>query len=180
MKKTIIAAALFIASSAFINGTTNWTIPAGTTTSFSIKGLMGILVNGTLNVSRSAISFDAASPSTSSVMAVVSVNSISTGIAKRDKHLKAVDYFDAATYPEIIFKSVTIEKVAGGKFIAKGNLTIKKVTQQVNIPFSFTTTASGAVFTGSFVFKRVDFGVGEKSMWMGNDVTVQLNIPVNK
>ena len=180
MKKVILAVAVFIFGAAFTIVIDNWKIPAGTKTNFSIKGVLGSTVNGTFDITKSDIKFDAAALSNSSIMAVVSVSSISTGITKRDNHLKSSDYFDAATYPEIIFKSVAITKTTDGKFIAGGNLTIKKVTQHVDIPFSFTPNSKGAVFAGSFVIKRIDFGVGEKSMMMGNEVTVNLNIPVNK
>ena len=180
IKKTMLAVTLFITCAAFIAGTDNWKVATGTKTNFSIKGVLGSTVNGTFDITKSTIKFDAASPAASSLMAVVSVNSVSTGITKRDNHLKTADYFDAATYPEITFKSVAITKAGDGKFIASGNLTIKNVTRHIDIPFSFTPTGNGAVFKGSFVIKRIDFGVGEKSMMMGNEVTVNLNIPVSK
>ena len=180
MKKIISAIILGFTCAAFITGNISWTIVTGTKTNFSIKGLLGSAVTGTLDITKSDIKFDAAAPATADIMAVVSVGSINTGNSKRDNHLKTADYFDAASYPEITFKSVAISKTADGQFIASGNLSIKKITRHIDIPFSFTPSGNSAVFKGSFVIKRTDFGVGEKSMLMGNEVTINLSIPVNK
>ncbi|NOS86309.1 MAG: YceI family protein, partial [Ignavibacteria bacterium] len=38
------------------------------------------------------------------------INTINTGIDARDKHLKSADFFDAATYLTMTFKSTSIEK----------------------------------------------------------------------
>src|SRR5690242_11136976 len=41
----------------------------------------------------------------STVDTTIDVNSIDTGNSKRDSHLKGEDFFDAAKYPKITFKS---------------------------------------------------------------------------
>src|SRR4030042_6589246 len=46
-----------------------------------------------------------------SVEAEVEVQSLTTGHAERDEHLLSPDYFDAATYPKILFKSTKVEPI---------------------------------------------------------------------
>ena len=59
--------------------------------------------SGTINVDREH-------PEQSSVMARIMVNSIDTGIRKRDDHLRSPEFFDAAKFPEITFKSRSVKQ----------------------------------------------------------------------
>src|SRR5262245_39464355 len=54
--------------------------------------------------------------------ATIQVKSVNTGIEKRDKHLRTADFFDAAKYPEITFKSKRVEQ-SGNKTILIGDFT---------------------------------------------------------
>jgi polyisoprenoid-binding protein YceI len=58
------------------------------------------------------------------------VNSINTREPKRDAHLKSPDFFDAAKFPTLTFKSKQIWR-SGGKLRAKGDLTMRGVTREV-------------------------------------------------
>jgi len=59
------------------------------------------------------------------------VNGIDTREPQRDGHLKSPDFFDAAKYPTITFKSTKVEKAGQGKLKVTGNLTIKGTTRPV-------------------------------------------------
>ena len=43
----------------------------------------------------------------------LAVDSVDTGNAKRDKHLKADDFFDEANHKQIVFKSKSFKLVSG-------------------------------------------------------------------
>jgi polyisoprenoid-binding protein YceI len=58
---------------------------------------------------------------------VVSVN---TSSKSRDNHLRKDEYFDAAKFPKLTFKSTSVKK-AGSAYKITGNLTIKGVTKPV-------------------------------------------------
>lgn len=45
----------------------------------------------------------------------------------RDKHLKSDDFFNAKKYPNMTFKSTSMKKLAGNKYVLLGNLTIRSV-----------------------------------------------------
>jgi len=51
--------------------------------------------------------------------------SVNTGDARRDEHLKSVDFFDAEHFKEINFTANTLEKVSGNKYEMYGDLTMK-------------------------------------------------------
>jgi polyisoprenoid-binding protein YceI len=178
MKKNILILAILIFASAFSFLVTDWSIVPGTKAGFKIRGPFGKTVNGTMDIINSVIKFDPQNPASASISATAGVSSIDTRTKKRDNHLRSADFFDAAKYPEITFKSTSIEKTGEGKFIANGNLKIKEVTKQITIPFDFTQNGNEGKFSGTFAINRLDYGVGKKSRMMGNEVVISLNIPV--
>ena len=101
------------------------------------------------------------------------VATINTGINKRDKDLQAEKYFNAEKYPLIEVKSVKLY-ARDGKFAGLFHVTIKGVTKQVEIPFSFTKSGNEAEFSGSFPLNRKDFGVGGNNVIMSDNLTVNI------
>ena len=63
--------------------------------------------------------------------ATLKVDSIDTGNARRDGHLKADDFFNAARFPVVTFKSTAVEKAGENHYAIIGDLTIRDVTKSV-------------------------------------------------
>jgi polyisoprenoid-binding protein YceI len=61
------------------------------------------------------------------------VNSINTNQEYRDTHLKSADFFDAANYPTLNFKSTGFKKTGTSEAILTGNLTMRGVTKPVEM-----------------------------------------------
>src|SRR2546421_12716112 len=76
-------------------------------------------VRGDFHRFSGAIEVDRDHPERSSVTARISVGSIDTKIEKRDHHLLSPEFFDAAKFPEITFKSRGVKRPGekGGKSI---------------------------------------------------------------
>lgn len=95
----------------------------------------------------------------------VDVASISTDNTDRDNHLRSADFFDAANYPEMIFKSVAITKINGNKYKMVGNLTMRGVTRSVTLDVVYGGTITDpykntrAGFKISGKVNRQDFGL---------------------
>jgi polyisoprenoid-binding protein YceI len=70
----------------------------------------------------------------------VDVDSVFTGQADRDGHLKASDFFEAETYPKITFVSTSFTKVKGDDYKLLGNLTMKGVTKEVEFEAEYGGT----------------------------------------
>ena len=68
------------------------------------------------------------------------VTSISTDNVQRDEHLKSPDFFDAAKFSAIIFKSTSVKKIADKKYKISGELTMHGITKPVDLD---ATIASG-------------------------------------
>jgi len=98
------------------------------------------------------------------------VNSINTDNDRRDGHLKGPDFFDAAKYPTLTFRSKSFRKVEGKKYTMVGDLTMHGVTKPVTLDVTMTgpVTIKGmggkeqdkAGFKVAGTLKRSDFGVG--------------------
>ena len=102
--------------------------------------------------------------SASTVKISAKLDSIDTGSADRDGHLKSADFFDTENTNELVFESTGI-KATGDTFVVTGNLTIKDVTNSIDIAVEATGTAVDpygnirAGFEGTSELSRKDFGL---------------------
>ena len=127
-----------------------------------------------------AVSFD---PSGGRLDVVIDMRSFDTGDQQRNGILGGKDFFDVAQYPQSRFTASRIEKTAAG-YEATGSLTLRGVTRNITIPFTWRTgTAQGhsvGYLSGQTTLRRLDFGVGQgqwqSTDWVGNDVTVRYSL----
>ncbi len=96
----------------------------------TVRGRFGGGVTGTIHLDPQDIT-------KSSVTADIKTDTVDTDNAMRDKDLRSPHFFEVDRYPEIKFQSTKIEK-RGADYVATGNLTIKDVTKQVELPFTLT------------------------------------------
>lgn len=125
------------------------------------------------------IDFDPDQPAAGSISADIDLGSVDTQYAERDEYLRDPEWFHIARWPEAQFRATAIEPAAAG-FVARGELTLRGVTQPVELPFTFTTTPAGARLEGTASLLRLDFGVGTgdwtNTQWVGNEVQVMVNL----
>lgn len=112
------------------------------------------------------LNWDPSVPEKSSVSATIDVASIDTGVDKLDEHLKSADFFDAATYPTIAFKSSSLTLSGPNSATLTGDLTIKDVTKPVTLDVRINRAADDGFakayklgFSAKGMIKRSDFGV---------------------
>ena len=60
-------------------------------------------------------------------------NSVNTGVADRDEHLKSVDIFNVTEWPTIYYMSKTVVKNPNGDYDITGTMTIKNVTRDLKL-----------------------------------------------
>jgi polyisoprenoid-binding protein YceI len=151
---------------------------AGSKVHFIVKNF-GINTGGDLTGLQGEISFAPNQIANSTFDVTVSTKTIDTDNSQRDESLIGKDYFDVKTYPEIRITSTKISatnKTSTGYYYFTGNLTIKGITQPISFPFQVEKIKEDYLFTGEFEINRLLFGVGEKSMVLGNTVKIQLKV----
>src|ERR687898_2347077 len=82
--------------------------PAHSVLAFAIKHNEIALVRGRFRDFSGKINYDDTDITKSSVEVTAKIESINTGVDRRDAHLRTADFFDAPTYPEMTFKSTRV------------------------------------------------------------------------
>ncbi len=100
---------------------------------FKVKHLGYSWILGGFNKFSGKFSYDEKKPSSNNISITIQTDSIDTNHAKRDKHLRSPDFFDAANYPEITFISTSYQDIDDKKAQLKGKLTLHGVTKTVTI-----------------------------------------------
>ncbi len=148
------------------------------TVTFKIKNA-GFYVDGYLKGFEGKVVFSPTALSGSSIEASVKTETINTGNKSRDNHLRKDDYFNAEKYPKISMKSKRIANSQSGDFIGYFDLTIRDVTKEVKIPFTYKESNGVGIFKGNFTINRRDYKVGDNSMILGDMVIIDVEIEVS-
>ncbi len=158
---------------------------AHTTVGFTVRHLVINKVRGKFNEFKGTIVYDENDIAKSSLQGTIKSASIDTDHAKRDKHLRSADFFDAAGHPDITFKSNRVSK-EGDRLILVGDLTMRGTTKEIRIPFEITGKIKDPQgnmrigFEATLRINRQDFGIAySKTMdngglIVGNRVNIEL------
>jgi len=198
MKKHLIGAALALALP-FGFGTglaraSTWEIDAAhSAAQFSVRHMMVSNVRGEFGKVTGTVNLDDKDITKSTVDVTIDVSSINTREAKRDEHLKGPDFFDAAKFPIITFKSRKVESAGQGKLKVTGDLTLHGVTKSVVLhvegPSSEVKDFMGNWKRGASAMtklSRKDFGLQWNKVLetggvaVGDEVNVIIDVELNK
>lgn len=189
-----LAAAVITLFSAFtttVDYSTEWEIDkAHSAINFTINHFF-TPVDGTFDDYEAAVLFNPEDLENSSIDVTIPVESINTRNDRRDGHLASEDFFNAEEWPNITFVSNTIEQTGENQFVAKGELTIRDVTSDFELPFELLGVMDNPMQEGRQVagivaetsLMRTDYGVGvgdwAATAVVGDEVKIQLNLEMN-
>jgi polyisoprenoid-binding protein YceI len=109
--------------------------PAHTHIGFTAKHMMVSTVRGSFSDWSGYVEVDENDPTTAVAQVVVKAASVNSGSDDRDNHLRNQDFFNVASYPDITYRSGTVDKVDDTRYRVGGELTIKDVTRPVTLEF---------------------------------------------
>jgi polyisoprenoid-binding protein YceI len=110
---------------------TTWKLdPAHSHAEFKVKHMMISNVKGSFSGLSGTLTEHATDKTLSTIEATIDVNSIVTGDAQRDTHLRSADFFDAAQYPAMTFRSTKVQPNGDGGYNVTGDLTLHGQTRQ--------------------------------------------------
>ena len=138
---------------------------------FKIKNA-GITVDGTISDWEVMVDFDPKKLDQSSIRGKANPESIQTGIKLRDKHLQGREYFHIQKFPFISLESKSFQSKDKNAFVGIFELQIRDVIREIEIPFTQTQSGKQQKYKGEFVIDRLDYGLGEKSLVLSNEVRI--------
>lgn len=158
---------------------------------FSVRHILAP-VQGVFNSYDGDILFDPDDLATSSVDVAIEVASLSTRNEKRDEHLRSDDFFSAQTFPQMRFRSRSITSLGQGRYLARGALTIRDVTREIDLPFTFLGRVASpmnpnvevAGFSARLTIDRLEYGVGDGRFYRlgaaGKDVSIIIDLELTR
>ncbi|MFB7115913.1 YceI family protein [Streptomyces sp. NPDC056291] len=115
--------------------------PSHSTLGFVARHAMVTNVKGKFNDFTGSLHLDGTDPAASTASIDVKMESIDTGSADRDGHLKSADFFKTEEFPQMTFRSTKAEAVGGDDYRITGDLTILGVTKPLTIELEFNGAA---------------------------------------
>ncbi|MEH0575422.1 MULTISPECIES: YceI family protein [Streptomyces] len=115
--------------------------PAHSTLGFVARHAMVTNVKGKFIDFTGSLHLDGSDPSKSTATIDVKMDSIDTGSADRDGHLKSADFFKTDEFPTMTFRSTSAEAVGGDDYRITGDLSILGVTKPLTIDLEFNGAA---------------------------------------
>ena len=172
---------------------TKWVIdPMHSEVQFKVKHLVISTVSGFFKSFEGSLETESDDFENAAISFSLNIDSIDTNQSQRDEHLKSAEFFDAAQYPTIDFKSTSFTKTGDDEFELKGDLTVKGVTKPVTLAAEYGgsaddfygNTKAGFEVTGKI--NRKDFGLTwdgvteAGSVVVGEDIKLIINIQFAK
>jgi len=158
--------------------------PAHTQIFFSVNHLGFSNPMGRFDKFSGEFTFDQEKPEASSAEIDIDVaNGLNMNSPIWDEHMKAKDFFNAAQYPTMHFKSTKIEKTGDKTANMTGDLTLLGVTKPVTLAVTFNKAGTfpmnnnyvaGFSLTGSL--KRSDFGMTNAIPMVSDEVGLHIQV----
>ena len=187
LKRNAIAVLLAASLPLAAHAADSYTIdPNHTFPHFSISHLGFSTMQGRFDKSSGKVTLDRAAKNGSLDIAIEAA-SVSTGYAKRDEHLKSPDFFNAAEFPTIAYKSNAIKFKGDTPASVEGNLTLLGVTKPVTLTIDAFKCGANPMnkkdecgAAASAQFKRSDFGMKAFLPGVGDDIKLVFEVEAYK
>ncbi|MFF3343857.1 YceI family protein [Streptomyces sp. NPDC002779] len=158
---------------------------AHSTLGFVARHAMVTNVKGTFLDFTGSLHLDGSDPARSTASLDVKMDSIDTGSADRDGHLKSADFFRTDEFPAMTFRSTKAEALGGDDYRVTGDLTILGTTRPLTIDLEFNGAAKDPFgnervgFEGKAEILRSEYGLTWNAALETGGVLVSDKIKLN-
>lgn len=173
--------------------TAKWAIDtAHSEITFKVKHLVVTTVTGKFDSFEGTVETSSDDFNNASISFSADVNSINTGNADRDGHLKSDDFFNAASFPKLTFTSTSFTKTGDNEYKLIGDITLRDVTKTIELTAEYGGTVvdpwgnTKAGFEINGKLKRKEFGLKWDALTeaggavVSDEVKLHLNIELHK
>ena len=160
--------------------------PAHTSVLFLVDHFGFSRVVGRFGDVQGTLRYDPEQVEASSVEAVVQTGSIDTANGDRDEHLRSPDFFNAAEFPTMEFRSETVEKTGDQSARVQGTLSLLGATRPISLYVTFNKAGphplpdragvNVAGFSARSALRRSEFGMTGFLPSLGDEVEIWLEI----
>jgi polyisoprenoid-binding protein YceI len=128
--------------------------------------------------------FDPDKPEAGKLDVTVKVTSADMRNGDVNRAIRGPEWFDYARFPQAEFHAEDIRRVAPGRYLARGVLTLKGMKKELEVPFTWQESANVATMEGDLNVERLPFGIGTGEWANGNtiglDVRVKFSVRLRK
>jgi polyisoprenoid-binding protein YceI len=123
-------------------------------------------------------------PTNTTLDVTIDAASISTSEDQRDGHLKSADFLEVDKYPQIAYKSTSVDIHPDGKGTVHGELTLHGITKPVDLALEFEGASAAfndtyrVGFTASTEINREDFSLTWNQALEGGGVLVGKSVKI--
>jgi polyisoprenoid-binding protein YceI len=181
MRVRLLAPALVLAAFAGPAAADDYVIDGmHTAVTFKVSHLGLSWTHGRFNDVSGSFTLDPADAGKCSFRLAIKAESVDTGNAKRDGHLRSPDFFNVKQFPALSFKSTAVKATKDG-YQVTGDLTLHGVTRPVSFALAGGRTAEfpkGVRRTGysaELSLKRSEFGMDKMTEAIGNEVFIAVS-----
>ena len=141
---------------------------------------MGVPLKGGFARFATQMVFDPARPEAARAQIEIDLASIDAGSTEADEESAGKLWFNRSAYPKATFVSSQVRALGNNRYEMRGTLTLKGRSREMTVPVTYIPGKNAAIFDGSFILKRLDFGIGE-GLWadvatVANEVRVTFRI----
>ena len=96
-----------------------------------------------------------------------------------NRAIRGPEWFDYARFPQAEFHAEDIRRVAPGRYLARGVLSLKGVKKDLEVPFAWQESANAATMEGELNVERLQFGIGTGEWANGNTIGLGVRVKFN-
>lgn len=168
LSTAIIVCSLTMASGAAFTATLSQVDSAKSQVTFVSKQ-MNVPVEGKFGKFKSNVKLDTDKIENSKGSIEIELASIDTGSKEGNEEVSGKKWFDTKQFPIAKFELKKAKKISEGKIELTGDLSIKGKTKPLTTVANLKASGNQATIDGTFVFKRLDYVIGE-GIWGDVDV----------
>ncbi|MER6179040.1 YceI family protein [Streptomyces sp. NPDC001652] len=162
-----------------------WTVDPAHSTVGAVAQHLGISsVRGRFTEFAASIEVAPDDVTKSRVEAVIRADSIDTGNAMRDGHLKSADFLDVERFPEITYRSSGLSVAGADRWTVHGELSLHGVVRPVDLDLAYLGTGADpwggtrAAFRATAQLRREDFAMNYNQVVQAGIVAIGTTLKV--
>jgi polyisoprenoid-binding protein YceI len=123
--------------------------------------------------------FEPDKPESAKLDVTVKITSADMKSGDVNRAIRGPEWFDFARFPQAEFHAEDIRRVAAGRYLARGVLSLKGVKKELEVPFTWQESAGAATMEGELNVERLPFGIGTGEWANGSTIGLGVRVKFN-